>query len=657
MTEHIEIRGAREHNLDDVSLRIPKRQITIFTGVSGSGKGSLVFDTIAAEAQRQLYENFSLFVRSLLPRYPQPDADAIEHLGMAVIVDHKRLGGGSHSTVGTVTDIAPVLRLLFSRVGRPQVGPPRLFSFNDPQGRCPECAGLGRTVGAVADDAAIEPNPRPRVCPSCRGTRLGQAALRCRIDGYSIADLAAMEVRELVPLLRLIGGPVAEPIIGTLLERLRHLAEIGLDYLSLERETDTLSGGESQRIRMVRHLGSSLEDVMYILDEPSTGLHPRDVHRLTELLGELRDRGNTVLVVEHDPDVISVADHVVDMGPGAGPAGGRVVFEGSVADLRHADTLTGRYLGRSMPLKAPVRTPSGWLPIRGARVNNLRGVDVDVPTGVLTVVTGVAGSGKSSLVEGAFLPEHPEAIVIDQAGVGTSPRSNPATYTGVMDDLRKAFAKANGVDAGLFSFNSRGACGTCAGAGVVVLDLAFLDDVRAPCETCEGRRFRDEVLAYRLDGRSIADALALTVAEALEAFDEREIVRKLRAMRDVGLEYLTLGQPLSTLSGGECQRIKLASELHKAGNIYVLDEPTTGLHMSDTSHLLAMLDRLVDAGNTVLVVEHNLDLIRNADWIIDLGPEGGSRGGRLVFSGTPARLLDVEGSLTAEYLRRQGTAA
>ena len=657
MTEHIEIRGAREHNLDDVSLRIPKRKITIFTGVSGSGKGSLVFDTIAAEAQRQLYENFSLFVRSLLPRYPQPDADAIEHLGMAVIVDHKRLGGGSHSTVGTVTDIAPVLRLLFSRVGRPQVGPPRLFSFNDPQGRCPECAGLGRTVGAVADDAAIEPNPRPRVCPSCRGTRLGQAALRCRIDGYSIADLAAMEVRELVPLLRLIGGPVAEPIIGTLLERLRHLAEIGLDYLALERETDTLSGGESQRIRMVRHLGSSLEDVMYILDEPSTGLHPRDVHRLTELLGELRDRGNTVLVVEHDPDVISVADHVVDMGPGAGPAGGRVVFEGSVADLRHADTLTGRYLGRSMPLKAPVRTPSGWLPIRGARVNNLRGVDVDVPTGVLTVVTGVAGSGKSSLVEGAFLPEHPEAIVIDQAGVGTSPRSNPATYTGVMDDLRKAFAKANGVDAGLFSFNSRGACGTCAGAGVVVLDLAFLDDVRAPCETCEGRRFRDEVLAYRLDGRSIADALALTVAEALEAFDEREIVRKLRAMRDVGLEYLTLGQPLSTLSGGECQRIKLASELHKAGNIYVLDEPTTGLHMSDTSHLLAMLDRLVDAGNTVLVVEHNLDLIRNADWIIDLGPEGGSRGGRLVFSGTPARLLDAEGSLTAEYLRRQGTAA
>ena len=657
MTEHIEIRGAREHNLDDVSLRIPKRQITIFTGVSGSGKGSLVFDTIAAEAQRQLYENFSLFVRSLLPRYPQPDADAIEHLGMAVIVDQKRLGGGSRSTVGTVTDIAPVLRLLFSRVGRPQVGPPRLFSFNDPQGRCPECAGLGRTVGAVADDAAIEPNPRPRVCPSCRGTRLGQAALRCRIDGYSIADLAAMEVRELVPLLRLIGGPVAEPIIGTLLERLRHLAEIGLDYLSLERETDTLSGGESQRIRMVRHLGSSLEDVMYILDEPSTGLHPRDVHRLTELLGELRDRGNTVLVVEHDPDVISVADHVVDMGPGAGPAGGRVVFEGSVADLRHADTLTGRYLGRSMPLKAPVRTPSGWLPIRGARVNNLRGVDVDVPTGVLTVVTGVAGSGKSSLVEGAFLPEHPEAIVIDQAGVGTSPRSNPATYTGVMDDLRKAFAKANGVDAGLFSFNSRGACGTCDGAGVVVLDLAFLDDVRAPCETCEGRRFRDEVLAYRLDGRSIADALALTVAEALEAFDEREILRKLRAMRDVGLEYLTLGQPLSTLSGGECQRIKLASELHKAGNIYVLDEPTTGLHMSDTSHLLAMLDRLVDAGNTVLVVEHNLDLIRNADWIIDLGPEGGSRGGRLVFSGTPARLLDAEGSLTAEYLRRQGTAA
>ncbi len=656
MTEHIEIRGARENNLDDVSLRIPKRQITIFTGVSGSGKSSLVFDTIAAEAQRQLYETFSLFVRSFLPHYPQPDADAIENLSMAVIVDQKRLGGGSHSTVGTITDIAPVLRLLFSRVGRPRVGPAYLFSFNDPRGRCPECAGLGHAVGVVTDDA-VEPDPGRRVCPLCKGARLAQAALRCRIDGYSIADLAAMEVRELVPLLRLIGGPAAEPIIGTLLERLRHLSDIGLDYLSLDRATDTLSGGESQRVRMVRHLGSSLVDVMYILDEPSIGLHPRDVHRLTELLVELRDKGNTVLVVEHDPDVIKAADHVVDMGPGAGTAGGRVVFEGSFADLRHANTVTGRYLGRSLPLKGTVRTPTGWLPIRGARANNLRGLDVDIPTGVLTVITGVAGSGKSSLVEGVFLPEHPEAVVIDQAGVGTSTRSNPATYTGVMDDLRQAFAKANGVEAALFSFNSRGACETCNGSGVIALDLGFLEGVQTPCETCEGRRFRDEVLAHRLDGRSIADVLALTVAEALGVLDQREIVRKLRAMSDVGLDYLTLGQPLSTLSGGECQRIKLAGELHKAGRIYVLDEPTTGLHMSDTGHLLAMLDRLVDAGNTVLVVEHNLDVVRNADWVIDLGPEGGSRGGRLVFAGKPAQLLEADGSLTGEYLRRQGTVA
>jgi excinuclease UvrABC ATPase subunit len=752
VTEYIEIRGARENNLKDVTLRIPKRQITIFTGVSGSGKSSIVFDTIATEAQRQLYENFSMFIRSFLPRYPQPEADAIENLSMAVIVDQKRLGGGSHSTVGTVTDIFTALRLLYSRVGKPHVGYSNAFSFNDPAGMCPACTGMGRKVGFVVDDLIdrtkslnegavkvpfwtdwditaypssgffdndkkiadyspedldlllygkdrkfkipmgdrtinltyfgvieklerkyvrqdikalsertqkqVEPYLREGPCPLCKGARLSQAALGAKIDGYNIADLAAMEVGDLIPILRLMTDPVAEPIVRTLIERLQHMVDIGLDYLSLDRETDTLSGGESQRVKLVKHLGSSLVDVMYILDEPSIGLHPRDVHRLTELLQLLRDRGNTVIVVEHDPDVIQAADHVVDMGPRAGDAGGEIVFEGSFADLRTVDTLTGRFLDRSLPLKDRPRTPTGWLPIRNARANNLRGIDVDIPTAVLTAVTGVAGSGKSSLIDEVFLPDHPDAVVIDQSAVGTSTRSNPATYTGVMDDIRKAFAAANKVDAGLFSFNSKGACENCNGSGVIYTELSFLGGVKSPCETCGGKRFKDEVLEYRVDGRNIADVLALTVAHALEAFSQRDIVRKLQAMSDVGLDYLTLGQPLSTLSGGECQRIKMASELHKQGNLYVLDEPTTGLHMSDTSHLLALLDRLVDAGNTVVVIEHNLDVVRNADWIIDLGPEGGSKGGRIMFSGTPSNLLEDPDSLTAQYLRRaEGAAA
>jgi excinuclease ABC A subunit len=649
MTGHIEIRGAREHTLADVSLRIPKRAITVFTGVSGSGKSSLVFDTIAAEAQRQLHETLALYVRRFLPHYPRPEVDAIEGLNMAVLVDQRRLGGGSHSTVGTVTDIAPVLRLLFSRFGRPAAGRVNAFSFNDPAGMCPACRGTGRAAAGAEAGVGAEPGR----CPACRGARLNEAALRCRIDGYSIADLSSMEVRELIPLLRLIGGEEAEPVMAMLGERLGHLEEIGVDYLALDRETQTLSGGESQRVKMVKQLGSSLVDVLYVLDEPSVGLHPRDVHRLTELLVALRDKGNTVLVVEHDPDVIRVADHVVDMGPGAGPAGGRIVFEGTAGELRHADTPTGRFLDRRLPVKEAVRTPTGWLPVRNARVNTLRGIDVDVPTGVLTVVTGVAGSGKSSLIEGAFLPAHPGAVVVDQSAVAASARSNPATYSGVMDEIRAAFAAANGVDASLFSFNGAGACGTCRGAGVVVLDLGVLDGVRARCEACGGRRFRDEVLVHRLDGRSISDVLALTVAEALDAFADRPaIVRRLESMRDVGLDYLALGQPLATLSGGECQRIKLASELHKDGSIYVLDEPTTGLHPSDVSHLLAMLERLVDAGNTVVVVEHNLDVIRNADWVIDLGPDGGSRGGDLLYAGPPAGLMAEERSVTGEWLRR-----
>jgi excinuclease UvrABC ATPase subunit len=746
MTEFISIRGARENNLKEVTLQIPKRKLTIFTGVSGSGKSSIVFDTLATEAQRQLYENFSLFIRNFLPKYPQPDADAIENLTMAVIVDQKRLGGGSHSTVGTVTDIYGVLRLLFSRVGKPSAGGAIAYSFNDPRGACPECGGLGKKVGVVSDDfldlskslnqgavqvpffkdwdvqaytlsgffdndkklskftkeemelllhgkdrkftvkfggrtinltyagviakiersfvhrdiktlsertqKAVMPYLKPRQCPACKGARLNAAALASKIGGHNIAAMSAMEVGELVQVVRGIEEPKAGPIVHALVERLQAIVDIGLEYLSLNRETDTLSGGESQRVRMVKHLGSSLVDVTYILDEPSVGLHPRDVHRLNELLGKLRDKGNTVIVVEHDPAVIEAADHIIDVGPGAGGGGGAIVFEGTYQELLKCDTLTGRHLKQALPIKTDVRKAAGQLRIKNARANNLKNISVDIPRSVLTAVTGVAGSGKSSLINEVFLVQHPGAIVIDQSAVGASTRSNPATYTGVMDDLRKAFASANKVDAGLFSFNSKGACEACNGSGVVYTDLAFLDAFKSPCEVCQGRRFKDDVLAYKLDGKSISDVLAMTVAQAVELFQKRkEIVRRLQAMHDVGLAYLTLGQPLSTLSGGECQRIKLASELHKDGSVYVMDEPTTGLHMSDIAHLLGIIDRLVDSGNTVIVIEHNRDVVRSADWIIDLGPEGGSKGGEVVFEGTPAELVKAKRSLTGRYLR------
>ncbi|GHO56610.1 ATP-binding cassette domain-containing protein [Ktedonobacter robiniae] len=737
--EYIEIRGARENNLKDVSLRLPKRKITIFTGVSGSGKSSVVFDTMANEAQRLLFENFSMFIRSFLPRYPQPDADAIENLSMAVIVDQKRLGGGSQSTVGTVTDIASVLRLLFSRIGQPYVGSANAFSFNDPQGMCPECNGLGRKVGITPQDlidttkslnegAVIAPGlagweselyansgyfdndkkiadytteeldlllssePRkhtglayntyeglvykfnrkfvardiqtlsPRIrqkvepllklgpCPLCKGARLNQAALSCKVKEYTIADMAAMEVDELLEVVKGITEPAAAPIVRTLTERLQHLVEIGLEYLSLDRSTDTLSGGESQRVKMVKHLNGSLVDVVYIFDEPSVGLHPRDVHRLNELLEKLRDKGNTVIVVEHDPDVIKVADYLVDMGPYAGSEGGQVVYEGSFAGLLKADTLTGNHLQSTRPLKDEFRQASGILPIVHATVNNLKDVSVNIPAGVLTVITGVAGSGKSSLINEAFLGQHRDAVVIDQSAMSTSSRSNPATYTGIMDDVRKAFAAANHVDAGLFSFNSKGACSNCQGLGVTYTDLGFLEGVKLPCEVCGGKRFKDEVLTYTLDGKSIADVLGMTIHQALEFFTVKGVQQKLQAMSDVGLDYLTLGQPLSTLSGGECQRLKLASELHKQGSIYVMDEPTTGLHLSDIGRLLTIMNRLVDGGNTVIVIEHHLDVIRNADWIIDMGPEGGNKGGMVIFEGTPRELLGARHSLTSQYL-------
>ena len=747
MQEYIEIRGARENNLKNVSLRIPKRKITIFTGVSGSGKSSIVFDTIATESQRLLNENFSMFVRNFLPKYSQPDADAIENLSMSIVVDQKRMGGGSHSTVGTITDINTILRMMFSRIGQPHVGPTNVFGFNDPQGMCPNCNGLGRKLDVDMDkfldkskslnegailfpeyavdswywsnlintglfdpdkkiskytqkelndllysepikvktkmgakdfnltyegivnrftnkyikqdlktksertQKSVEPFMTMGPCSECNGARLNQTILKCKINGYNIADLTSMEIPELIEAVKKIKAPAAEPIVKTLLERLENLVDIGLEYLSLSRETDTLSGGESQRVKVVKHLGSSLSDVIYIFDEPSVGLHPRDVHRMNELLQKLRDKGNTVIVVEHDPDVIKVADHVVDVGPLAGPHGGEIVFEGSYANLLKADTITGRHMQQSIPLKDSFRTPTGKLPIKNAKVNNLQNVSVNIPTGVLTVITGVAGSGKSSLINEVFQHQHPDAIVIDQSAVGVNSRSNPATYTGILDDVRKAFASANKVQASLFSFNSKGACENCQGLGVVYTELSFFDSVKSPCEVCGGKRFKDEVLAYKLNGKSISDVLAMNVQQALEYFEIKEVVRKLQAMSDVGLDYLGLGQPLSTLSGGECQRIKLASELHKKGSIYIMDEPTTGLHMSDIGHLMQVIDRLVDTGNTVVVIEHNLHVIKNADWIIDMGPEGGSKGGKVMFEGTPKELLKAKQSLTSEYLR------
>jgi len=745
--EYIAITGARENNLKNVTLRIPKRKITIFTGVSGSGKSSIVFDTIAAESQRLLYENFSMFVRNFLPRFPQPDADAIEHLSMAVVVDQKRIGGGSHSTMGTITDISPLLRLLFSRAGQPRIGQPYMFSFNDPQGMCPECSGIGRRLGVDMSKAvdmskslnegaimlpdyavsswdwslivhsgfdpekklneyseeqlerllygkarkvqldfagkvmnvtvegviekftnkyikqdvktksertqkAVAPYITEGPCTGCRGARLNQTALSCKINGLNIADMSSMEVGQLIRVIQEIDDPIVAPIVKSLTERLQHLVDIGLDYLTLDRETDTLSGGESQRVKMVKHLSGSLVDVTYIFDEPSVGLHPRDVDRLNGLLRKLRDKGNTVIVVEHDPDVIKAADHIVDVGPYAGRRGGTIVYEGSYHGLLEADTLTGVHMKRPLQPKHDCRLPSGKLPIRGATLHNLRSVSVDFPTGVLTVVTGVAGSGKSTLINEVFLSQYPDAIVIDQSPVGVSTRSNPATYTGIMDDVRKAFAAANKVNQSLFSFNSKGACDNCQGLGVVYTDLAFLDSVKLPCDVCEGRRFKEEVLSYKLNGKSIADVLEMTVEQALDFFELKEVVRKLQAMHDVGLNYITLGQPLSTLSGGECQRIKLASELHKKGSMYVMDEPTTGLHMSDISQLLGIMNRLVDAGNTVIVIEHNLEVISQADWIIDMGPDGGSRGGQVVFEGLPSQIIHAEQSITGKYLSR-----
>ncbi|WP_053107297.1 excinuclease ABC subunit UvrA [Nocardiopsis sp. SBT366] len=740
----ITVTGARENNLRGVDLTLPRERLVVFTGVSGSGKSSLVYGTIAAESQRQLNEAHDSFTRSRMAHLGVPDADRLENLTVTLAVDQRRFGGNARSTLGTATDLAPLLRLLFSRIGRPWAGYSPAFSFNDPSGMCPECEGLGavRRVDADAllddtlslDEGAIrlrtfapgtwrwkryvhaglfdrrkpvgrytseerdlllraegvrppDPDPEfpvtgvfegvvPRItrslldvaklrqtdrdelervvwrgtCPECEGARLNPAALACRIGRHNIADLCALPVSLLAPEIAEIDDPRVAPVTAALLERLHGLEEVGLGYLSLDRHSATLSGGEAQRVRLVRHLGGALTGLTYVLDEPSSGLHPADVHRLTGLLRRLRDKGNTVLVVEHDPDVIAVADHVVDLGPGAGNEGGRVVYEGSVEGLRRAATPTGRYLRQPRSVRSRTRTPDGSVEVRGARLHNLRGIDVSVPTGVLTAVTGVAGSGKSSLVHGELPRVRPDAVVLTQGTLHGGPRSTPVTYLGIQDTLRALFARANGVASGWFSANSTGACPTCRGRGVIVTDLAFLDDVETVCERCGGLRFNDRALSYTLGGRTIADVLAMTAARAREVFDG-PVSEALDRMERVGLGYLRLGQSLDTLSGGERQRLRLARELAEPARLYVLDEPTTGLHGGDVAGLVALFDHMVDEGATVVVVEHRMDVVAAADHVVDLGPGAGSEGGRVVFEGTPSRMAASGRGATADALR------
>ena len=738
------IRGARENNLKNVSLDIPKRKITVFTGVSGSGKSSLVFGTIAAESQRLINETYPAFVQQFMPRYGQPDADQLENISAAIIVDQQRLGGNSRSTVATVTDAAQMLRVLFSRLAEPRLGPPSLYSYNDPRGMCAECEGIGQVaamdMSAVIDESrslnqgallpkdfavdswwweiyrnsglfdmdkpirdysgeerenllhlddgrkikvgkigltyegvvaklkkglgskdpdSLQPHVRleydkiftRKTCPACNGARLNAAALASKVAGRNIAELSAMQVSDLAPFIRAIDAPQVGPMIEALASRLENLVTIGLGYLSLDRESSTLSGGESQRVKMVRHLGSSLTDITYVFDEPSVGLHPHDVGRLAGLMTQLRDKGNTVLVVEHKPDMIAIADHVVDMGPLAGSKGGEVVYEGDFAGLLGSGTLTGNHIRKHQPIKDKVRKPAGEaLRIEHARLNNLKDVSVAIPRGVLTAVTGVAGAGKSSLIQGCLPAVYPETIIIDQNLARGSRRSNTATYTGILDNVRKAFAKENDVEASLFSANSKGACPDCNGLGVIYTDLAHLDPMITTCETCEGKRFLPEVLEHHLRGKSIADVYEMSIEEAAAFFTEAPIAKILKGLVDVGLGYLTLGQPLSTLSGGERQRLKLAAELGKKGNIYVLDEPTTGLHMNDVDTLIGLFDRLVDAGSTVIVIEHNLDVISRSDWVIDMGPGAGHDGGTVQFEGVPADLAKAERSITGQHL-------
>ncbi|GIH61948.1 ATP-binding cassette domain-containing protein [Microbispora siamensis] len=768
----IRVYGARENNLKDVSIEIPKRRLTVFTGVSGSGKSSLVFSTIAAESQRLINETYSAFVQGFMPTLSRPEVDVLDGLTTAIVVDQERMGPNPRSTVGTVTDANAMLRILFSRLGRPHIGSPQAFSFNVASvsgagavkferggktvkerrefsvtgGMCPRCEGMGRTSdidlsqlyddskslneGALTipgysvdgwygrifsgsgffdpdkpireftkkelhdllhkeptkikvdninltyeglipriqksmlskDKEALQPHVRAFVeravkfmtCPDCGGTRLSEAARSSKIKGISIADACAMQISDLADWVRGLDEPSVAPLLTTLQQLLDSFVEIGLGYLSLDRASGTLSGGEAQRVKMIRHLGSSLTDVTYVFDEPTTGLHPHDIQRMNDLLLRLRDKGNTVLVVEHKPEMIAIADHVVDLGPGAGTAGGMVCFEGSVEGLRTSGTITGRHFDDRAALKETVRKPTGTLEIRGATANNLRDVDVDIPLGVLVVVTGVAGSGKSSLIHGS-IPAGAGVVSVDQGGIRGSRRSNPATYTGLLDPIRKAFAKANGVKPALFSANSEGACPTCNGAGVIYTDLAMMAGVSTTCEECEGKRFQAAVLEHRLGGRDISEVLAMPVTEAQEFFGSGEARTPaaraiLDRLADVGLGYLTLGQPLTTLSGGERQRLKLATHMADKGGVYVLDEPTAGLHLADVEQLLGLLDRLVDSGKSVIVIEHHQAVMAHADWIIDLGPGAGHDGGRIVFEGTPADLVAARSTLTGEHL-------
>ncbi|MEW1633711.1 excinuclease ABC subunit UvrA [Streptomyces sp. NPDC093801] len=768
----IRVHGARENNLKDVSVEIPKRRLTVFTGVSGSGKSSLVFDTVAAESQRLINETYSAFVQGFMPAAARPDVDVLDGLTTVIAVDQQRMGGDPRSTVGTATDANAMLRILFSRLGDPHIGSPKAYSFNVASvsgagavtlqrggqtvkerrafsvtgGMCPRCEGRGtvndldpaqlfddskslndgaltvpgykpggwnhrlysesgffdpdapirsftqrqrqdflhhepvrmkiaginmtyeglipriRKSMLAKDKEAMQPHIREFVeravtfttCPECDGTRLSAGARSSKIDGVSIADACAMQISDLAAWVGGLDAPSVAPLLASLRHTLDSFVEIGLGYLSLDRAAGTLSGGEAQRVKMIRHLGSALTDVTYVFDEPTTGLHPHDIERMNGLLLRLRDKGNTVLVVEHKPEVIAIADHVVDLGPGAGAAGGTVCFEGGVEGLRGSGTVTGRHFDDRARLKESTREPTGALEIRGASAHNLRGVDVDVPLGVLTVVTGVAGSGKSSLVHGS-VPASAGVVSVDQAPIRGSRRSNPATYTGLLEPIRKAFAKANGVKPALFSANSEGACPTCNGAGVVYTDLAMMAGVATTCEDCEGKRFDASVLEYRLGGRDISEVLEMPVAEAEAFFGSGEARtpaahRILERLVDVGLGYLTLGQPLTTLSGGERQRLKLAAHMGEKGGIYVLDEPTAGLHLADVEHLLGLLDRLVDSGKSVIVIEHHQAVMAHADRIIDLGPGAGHDGGKIVFEGTPAELVAARSTLTGEHL-------
>ncbi|MFE0694715.1 ATP-binding cassette domain-containing protein [Streptomyces sp. NPDC058869] len=769
----IRVHGARENNLKDVSIELPKRRLTVFTGVSGSGKSSLVFATIAAESQRLINETYPAFVQGFMPTQARPDVDVLDGLTTAIIVDQQRMGSDPRSTVGTATDANAMLRILFSRLGKPHIGPPGAFAFNVPSvtasgaitvqrgnkktekatfsrtgGMCPRCEGRGSvsdidltqlyddsksisegaftipgwksdswwTVRIYAESGFLDPKKpiakftkremrdflykeptkvkvegstltfeglipkiqksflskdreamQPHIrefvdravtfatCPECEGTRLTEGARSSKINKISIADACAMEIRDLAEWVRGLDEPSVAPLLEALQQTLDSFVEIGLGYLALDRPAGTLSGGEAQRVKMIRHLGSSLTDVTYVFDEPTIGLHPHDIQRMNDLLLRLRDKGNTVLVVEHKPETIAIADHVVDLGPGAGTAGGTVCFEGTLEGLRASDTVTGRHLDDRAALKDEVREPAGALEIRGATAHNLQDVDVDIPLGVLTVITGVAGSGKSSLVHGS-IPAGENVISVDQSPIKGSRRSNPATYTGLLEPIRKAFAKANGVKPALFSANSEGACPTCNGAGVIFTDLGVMASVSSPCEDCEGKRFQPSVLDYHLGGRDISEVLAMSVTEAEEFFGSSGEAalpaahKILDRLVDVGLGYLSLGQPLTTLSGGERQRLKLATHMTDKSGVYVLDEPTTGLHLADVEQLLGLLDRLVDSGKSVIVIEHHQAVMAHADWIIDLGPGAGHDGGKVVFEGTPADLVAARPTLTGEHL-------